>query len=302
VVKSKKVDVARIPRLSRSGGLELRARAIIQGLRTGRHRSPARGASLEFAEHRPYQPGDELRSIDWKAYARSDHLLIRRFVDERSLPLGIVIDGSASMRWGKPDKFAHAQLIAAVLGVLALDQGDEVDVWSVGTALMPGGKTLGGTGATTALVERLASITWTKGANWGKALTSLANMPRRKSLFVLIGDFLDEPASMLPALATLRARGHDLAFLQVLSPEELHLPDDWGRMRLTDPEQAIADVDFDADQIAAAYAEAMAQHLATVRRCCAAARCDHLLVPTQRPLAAVLGSWLAGRSRSRAGR
>lgn len=293
----RKPPPAAIPRLSRSAGLELRARTLIQGLRAGRHRSPQAGASLEFADHRAYQPGDELRTIDWKAYARSDHLLVRRYIDERSLPLVLVVDASASMRYGTPSKLAGAQFAAAILGLLALDQGDEVRLFGAGETLIPFGKALSGAQAGRRLAGLLVELPEERRVAWNICLDALAGTLRRRSLVVLCSDLLVDPAALASPLAALRGRGHDLACLQFLDRSELELPAEWTATNLVDPEGDHPDLPCHAESMRSEYAEALASHLDACRRLCAAARADHLLVAGDKQLVTVLGSWLARRGR-----
>ena len=114
-----------VPRLHASA-CELAARRALEGLRGGRHRSPFHGSAVEFSDHRAYLPGDDLRHLDWRILARRDQYLTRRYREERSLPLALVLDASASMDWGEPGKLDHARILCASLGLLALAQGDEV--------------------------------------------------------------------------------------------------------------------------------------------------------------------------------
>jgi uncharacterized protein (DUF58 family) len=284
-----------VPRLARLAGLELAARRVLEGLFAGRHRSPFHGGSVDFAEHRPYQPGDELRSIDWRAFARTDRLLIRRYHDERQLPLALVLDTSASMAYGAPSKDEVASLAAATLGLMALDQGDAVRVmagpptqWSAG---------LSGPAVAARLCD-LVGATPTHGTlDLAGLLRAVAARLERRTLVVLLSDLLAEIEPLAAAAAVLSARGHDLAVVQVLDRSELSLPESWGRVTLDDPEGGVQEFTCDVRRAKQAYDQAMARHLEGCRASLSSAGAEHLLLVSDEDVAQVLGSWLTRRRR-----
>ncbi len=282
--------LATVPRFPR-GMLELAARAGVDGLYAGRHRSRRLGSSLDFADHRAYQEGDNPADIDWKAYARTDRLLVRRWHDDRQLPLALLVDSSASMDYGTPAKGAHARLAAAIVGLLAFDQGDRVRLLLSGAArhfhplratelcAALGDTADGGQAAGADLLRR--------------ATTELTE----RHLLILIGDLLDEPEELLTTAAAAVARGHELAVLQVLDASELALPAAWGATRLTDPEARHAAVDGDAGDLAERYAEAFAAHQEGVVGGLSRLGAEHTLLRTDAPAVDGVGAWLARRSR-----
>ena len=297
--KKRSVDVKGIPRLSRSGGLELQARAVIQGIRVGRHRSPWQGSSLEFDQHRSYMPGDEMRHLDWRAYARTDQLLIRRFVDERTLPLTVLIDSSASMNYGQAStgyKYSHAQLATAVLGLLALDQGDTIQVLSTGHNWSKKPRTFSGAQAGRELALEVDHIQRRRLCNWSEVLAAMATYCRRRGLLIIISDFLDQPEELLKPLASLRAHGHDIVLLQILHPDELRLPQG-GPYNVYDPEDATSRSFCDAAFMSQAYKEALADHQQSLKHLAHAVRADLQTLTTDKHLAQSLGAWLAMRGR-----
>lgn len=286
------------PRLARRAGLELAARRTLDGLYAGMHRTSQLGSSVDFAEHRAYQPGDDLRAIDWRAFARTDRLLLRRWHDERRLPLALLVDGSSSMDYGTPPKIATAQVIAAALGLMAIDQGDEVRVL---TGADPGAwpRSLGGPGSAGQLVAAIELEDRRVRYDAVATLTAAADHLHRRSLIVLVGDLLAEPAPLAAAAARAAGRGHEVAAIQVLDTTELALPAEWGRSLLVDPEGDLADVTCDAAEAKAGYDAAIAAHLAELHRRLGAARADHLLVRSSDDPAAALARWLLGRRRRR---
>ena len=283
------------PRLGRQSGLELTARRVLDGLYSGRHRSAAHGSSIDFAEHRPYQPGDELRTIDWRAFARTDRLLIRRFHDDRQLPLALIVDHSASMAYGEPPKHDAALLTAAALGLLAIDQGDSVrllaDARSAWTA------DLGGAMGATRLAQALESSTPSGICDLAAILRSVVDLLTRRSLVVIVSDLLCELAPLLPPAAEFAARGHELVVIQVLDPTEVELPAEWGRVTMTDPEGREEPFSCDTAEARSAYDQTMAAHVAECRQALAGVRADHVLMISDQPVAQVLGAWLERRRR-----
>ncbi|HEX3135073.1 MAG TPA: DUF58 domain-containing protein [Planctomycetota bacterium] len=284
-----------MPRLGRQGGLELVARRVLEGLYAGRHRSAFHGSSIDFAEHRPYQPGDEVRAIDWRAFARTDRLLIRCFHDDRQLPLALMLDTSASMAYGEPTKHETAILAAAALGLLAIDQGDSVRVLAGSTSEWTGD--LGGAMGATRVAQVLETTKNAGVCDLAATLKSAGDLLTRRSLIVLFSDLLCEIGPLIPAVANLAARGHDVAVIQVLDRTELALPPEWGRVTMTDPEGREAPFSCDTAVARTSFDEAMAAHLAECRSALSGARADHQVLVSDEDLAQVLSCWLQRRRR-----
>ncbi len=287
-----------IPRLARRAGLELAARRALDGLYAGMHRTNQLGSSVDFAEHRQYQPGDDLRGVDWRAYARTDRLLLRRWHDERRLPLALLVDGSTSMDYGSPPKIATAQIVTIALGLMAIDQGDEARVLN-GADPAAWARSFGGPGSAGRLVAAIELDERRVRYDAVAALTAAADHLHRRSLIVLVGDLLTEPAPLAAAAARAAGRGHEVAVIQVLDASELSLPAEWGRSLLVDPEGDLADVTCDAAEAKAGYDTAMAAHLAELHRRLAAARADHVLVKSGDDPGTALARWLLSRRRRR---
>jgi uncharacterized protein (DUF58 family) len=287
------LSLATIPRLSQ-GDLEIAARRVVEGLYAGRHRSPFTGSSVEFSDHRPYIDGDDLRAIDWKAYGRSDHLLIRRYREERDLPLVVMIDNSASMAYGNPAKNEWARVAAAALGLLAIDQGDRFRL-GVGNRLVT--PELGGPAALPRMIAALDAIQWTGDGTLATSATQLLTSLTRRTLVIFIGDFLAEPQDLVKPMGALSARGNDIAALHVLDRSEVALPKEWGWCAVRDPEGAVPLLTCDAVSAKVAYDGAMQAHLQACRQAFVGARADYQLAITDSDIAATLGAWLHRRRR-----
>jgi uncharacterized protein (DUF58 family) len=284
-----------VPRLARVGGLELAARRVLDGLGGGRHRAPALGAASEFHDHRAYQPGDDLRHLDWRVAARTDHLRIRRYREDRELPLVLLLDTSASMAWGAPDKLATAALLAAVLGLLACDQGDRVRLVRGGEAPTA---SLGGPVGARTLCTLLDQARGAGAADPAELLASTGARLERRSLLVLLSDFLQPPTRLATVAASLVARGHEVVALQVLDRQEVDLPAAWAATTLVDPEGRHPLLAVDAAAAKAGYDAAMRAHREGLARALAGARAELVTCLTDESPALILGTWL----RRRAGR
>ena len=212
--------------LAKFGRLALQARAIVEGFLQGIHRSPYKGFSVEFAEHRQYYPGDEIRHIDWRAFGKTDRFFIKEFEEETNLQAHLVVDASGSMAYAgsSSSKFAHAQQVAAALAYLMLHQLDAVGLvmhdQGVYTMIPP-----------RAISKQLPRILQAleqarPGGETGLATVwhRLAGQLRRRSLVILLSDCFDPLPSLVHALRHLRHRGHEVILFHILAPEEIDFP------------------------------------------------------------------------------
>jgi uncharacterized protein (DUF58 family) len=202
--------------------LELLARTTVEGLRQGLHRSPFHGFSAEFSQYRHYRPGDDLKYVDWKAYARTDRLYSRQFRETTNLGALFVVDSSGSMAFD--GKLTHAAAAAAALGTLVIDQGDAAGLLAIGAdqraeyvPARSGRHHLRVFRAALARLEAGGSV------SVAAALRRAGALMRRRGMIVLLSDVYDDG----PALGEVRRlsrMGHDVIVIQTLSPDELHLP------------------------------------------------------------------------------
>jgi uncharacterized protein (DUF58 family) len=286
-----------VPRLSQSGSLELMARRIVEGMYAGKHRSPYTGPAVEFADHRAYMPGDDLRSVDWKAFARSDHLLIRRYREERDLPLVLVLDTSASMAYGEPSKHAWTSLAAATLALLAIDQGDRVRLVSGAANIDRLTQEYSGAPGANALMSVLGALAWTGRSDLPALLRALLSRLHRRALVVVVSDLLCDAESLSKPVGSLSARGHDVAVIQVLDATECSLPETWSQTVFEDPEGATPPITTDAAVVKRHFDAAMQAHVQRCRKIITACQADHVLATTNVEVAQILGHWLHARRR-----
>ena len=208
--------------LTALGRMDLVARTVVEGFLTGLHRSPFHGPSQDFAKHRPYQAGDEVRRIDWRVYGRTDRLYIKEFDDETSAPVRILLDTSGSLRYqpGAISKFCYAQYLAASLAYLAIRQNDRVGLAAFDREVMQRLPARGGQRHLHALLGALERLAPGGTTRIGATLIHEAEQWRRRGITLLISDLYDEPAEVIDAAARVRRAGHDLMIFHLLAEEE----------------------------------------------------------------------------------
>jgi uncharacterized protein (DUF58 family) len=243
--------------LSALGHLEIVARWIVDGFLSGLHRSPRKGFSVEFADFRPYQPGDDLRYVDWKIAARADRWVVKQYEEETNLRATIVLDVSRSMDWrGAPaeqrlTKRAYSEQLAAALALLLLRQRDAVGLIrfddAVRTSIPPRARS----GQWRRLVAALADQGKGRASDLAAALGQAARLVTRRGMVILISDLLVDVEAVVPALRGLRAAGHDVTVLHIMDPAERDFTLA-GEARYTDPESEL-DVPAAAADVRAAY-------------------------------------------------
>ncbi len=298
-------DLARLDRL------ELRARLIVEGFITGLHRSPYHGFSVEFAEHRPYNAGDELRHVDWRVYARKDRHYVKQYEEETNLRHYVVLDTSASMRYrgeGAVTKLEYGATLAAALHHLMVHQRDATGLiafdGSVHT-LVPPRSTPSSLRALLARLEGLMETPTVRAKDAPRtaaaaALHEVAERIHRRALVVLISDLFENVADqeeVLRALRHLRHRGHEVLVFHVLdAATERHFRFPDVPLTFRDLETG-EEVTLQPAQLRADYAEAAAAFAETLRRRCREMHVEVVEVDTARPYADALTAYLAKRRR-----
>jgi uncharacterized protein (DUF58 family) len=284
--------------LARLGTMELKARTVVEGFLAGLHRSPFRGFSVEFAEYRQYLPGDDLSTLDWKIYARSDRHYVKKFEEETNLECHVLLDVSASMgyRGAAPmSKLEYGSVLAASLAFLMHRQRDATGLIAFDdriTFRLPAGSRGGHLHALLLALERMEAG---RRSDVARPLRQLAEALTRRSLVVLIADLLDDPEPVIKGLRYLRFRGSDVIVFQVLDPYELTFPFR-GAAKFRDLESA-EEVLAEPSAIRTAYLRELAGLTLRFDRELRGAGIDYVQLDTSKPLDFGLLAYLAARQR-----
>jgi uncharacterized protein (DUF58 family) len=282
--------------LARLTRLHLRTRVIVDGLLAGQHRSAHRGQSVEFAEHKEYSPGDEIRHIDWKAFGKLDRYYVKRYEQETNLRAYLTVDASASMAYGDGGgKLEMASVLAAGLATVLTRQQDLVGLglWrSDSLTLWP---PHGSAGHLQAIVERLAEATPLGGTNLTALANALAEKIHRRSLIVVFSDLFDPDPKGLANLLSLRARGHDLAIFHLLDRTELDFPFEDPQLFLSMEDDRQLEVS--PHELRRGYLAELGRFLASTEQACRERDCDYQRVASDTPPETALADFLARRDR-----
>jgi len=282
--------------LAKLAGVKLRARAVMEGVLSGLHKSPHQGQSVEFSEHKEYAPGDELRHLDWKAFGKFDRYYIKRYEHETNLRAMLVVDGSGSMgyRSAALSKLEVAATLAGAMAYLLVRQQDAAGVSVVtreGFAEVP---PRAAAGHLHTVLGALEAVEPRGGTDLFAAAEHLAERVRRGGLILVFSDLFDDREEALARLLALRARGNDVAVFQVLDPAELEFPFDDPTLFLSMEDDRKLEVN--AREIRASYLEEFGAFLQRTRAACSEADVDYTLVRTDEPLDSVLLTFLGKRS------
>ncbi|WP_422928182.1 DUF58 domain-containing protein [Singulisphaera sp. PoT] len=288
--------------LARFGRLELIARLVVEGVMSGLHKSPFKGFSVEFAEHREYGPGDEIRHIDWRAFGKSDRYYVKEYEEETNLKAYLVVDSSGSMKYAGQtiSKFEYARRLAASLAYLMISQRDAVGLVTFDDdirAMIPARAAPGHfsvvakalEGAKTGGERPLAGI-----------LHTLADRIPRRGLVVILSDGFDDLDALTSALRHLRHRRHEVLFFQTLAPEEEEFP--FRRpARFRSLERLDHILRVDPLGLRAAYLERFRSFCSTLKERIQGMNADYHKASTAQPIEQTLLNYLSTRSRSRRG-
>ncbi|WP_373650411.1 DUF58 domain-containing protein [Schlesneria sp. DSM 10557] len=289
--------------LNRLKGLELKARLIVEGYVSGMHKSPYHGFSVEFAEHREYVPGDDLRYVDWKVFGKSDRIYLKQYDEETNFVCHLLVDTSESMTYRSPkamfSKLEYAQYIAAAFAYLIIHQQDAVGLATFDTSvrqfLRPG---------STAVQLRQLCHTLEQSPSGGESsigpiFHDLAERIKRRGLVVIISDFFDDPETLKKGLKHFQHRRHDVVLLQVIDPEEQDFT-------FVDPTlfkglENLGEQLTEPRALRKAYQKEFEEFLKTIRSSARDFRMDYVLMRTDQPLEVNLHEFLSRRMH-RAGR
>jgi len=288
--------------LARLGTLKLRVRSVTEGILSGLHRSPHHGQSVEFAEHKEYAPGDDVRRIDWKAYGKFDKYYVKQFEQETNLRCTLLVDSSGSMGWkgapGRLTKLEYAASLAASLAYLLVRQADAAGLLLCAGAVVKSIPPRASAGHLLPIVEALAAATPAGPTRLDAALDWLVENAPRRSAVVVLSDLFDEDQQLLKRLAQLSRRGHEVTIFHLLDPAELEFP--FEEPTLFQSMEDGREVEAVGREVKKGYLRLMEEWLASLKRDTAEADLDYTLCRTDRPLDEVLLPFLARRERSAA--
>jgi len=284
--------------VARLGTLELKARTVVEGFLSGLHRSPFKGFSVEFAEYRQYTPGDDLSTIDWKVYARSDRHYVKKYEDETNLDCHIMIDVSGSMAYGSRGitKFEYAACLAASLAYLMNRQRDGVGLTAFDDRVVGTLPASARAGHLRSVLLTLDRLTIGRETNVSKPLHQLADSLSKRGMVVLISDLFDDADSVIRGLKHFQFRGTDVIVFHVLDPDELEFPFE----RATRFEDLESDEEVMAvpSVVRSHYLQAMGEFIERYRRELGGSGIDYQLLDTRQPLELALLAYLSTRARS----
>lgn len=276
--------------LNALGNMQVKVRALAEGVIAGMHRSPHRGGSVEFAEYTEYSPGHEIRHIDWRVYGKSDKYYVKQFQDETNAQNYFMLDGSGSMDFKGEEapftKLDHARYVAATLAYLILRQGDAVGAMDAGPGTpryLPAASSKGHLDDLLRVLDRLEG----KGeANLLKGLKTLAERARRRSRVVILSDMLDTDPELLTFLKVLKRRRLEVVVFHPVDPAELSLPFE-GLTQFVGLEDD-GELHADPDDLREAYQLAFNQHLEQIQRACEESDIPYFRYVTTEPIESVV--------------
>tara|TARA_R110002049_G_scaffold2750_2_gene21589 strand:- start:425381 stop:426298 length:918 start_codon:yes stop_codon:yes gene_type:complete len=293
------LDLLTPAELSRVASLQLFARGVVEGFCSGHHRSPHKGYSVEFKEHRPYVVGDELRNIDWKVFGKSDRLYIREFEEETNLRCHLLVDQSGSMAYTGErsqgiSKYEYATRLAASLSFLMLGQQDAVGCITFDDQLRDHVPLRSRPSHMKAILTALASHASRHETDLGTVFTQVAPKLGRRGLLVILTDAMGDVDSIGRALAQFRVARHEVILFQVLDRDEMDFPFTQ-RTRFRDLENSSNEQTVNSRTIRQTYLDRFAQHAESLSAVCRKNRVDLVQVVTDQPYADAIHEYLAFR-------
>ena len=275
--------------------LDLKARHIVEGFMGGMHKSPYHGFSVEFAEHREYAPGDDLKHLDWKVFGRTDRLFIKEYELETNLRSHILLDTSESMDYGSKDttKLELASHIAASMAYLVLRQQDSVGMVCFDKEVKSFIPTSSSMGHLRPILGTLAASTAQNKTDLGTVLNTLAERVQRRGLIILISDLFDRPEAILKSLQHFSHKRHDVIVFHVLDEYELTFP--FERMTLFEGLEEYPKLLIDPRSLRKAYLEEVNKFCEEIRKGCVKQMIDYVRITTDQDLDVELTKYLASR-------
>ena len=283
--------------LAKLRGLELRARLIVEGYVSGVHRSPFHGFSIEFAEHREYVPGDDVRYVDWKVYGKTDKYYLKQYEEETNLISYLLVDGSQSMAYRGPSaalsKLEYSQCLAAALGYLILNQQDSVGLVTfdeqVRTLIRPSSNP----SHLKQLLHVMEQVVPEGKTAAGAIFHDLAERLKKRGIVLVFSDLFDSVPAILAGLKHFRHRRHEVVLFHVLDPAELDFP--FQQMTLFKGLEQFPNLLAEPQGLRRAYLEQFGNFLQSIREGCREHRIDYVQIRTDQPVDIALSAYLTQR-------
>lgn len=283
--------------------MDVRARLVVEGFITGQHRSPYNGFAVEFATHREYSPGDDLRHIDWKVWSKTDRLYIKEYEEETNLKCTILLDTSKSMQYGSSSeqaglsKFDYAATAAASLAYLMQQQQDAVGLVFFSTQVDQNLKPSSHPSHLKLMLHELDQVTPDSTTDVSSIFATLAGQVRQRGMVVLISDLFVDPSELAKTLERFRLRRHEVIVFHVMHEDELTFP--FQDNTLFRGLESDTQLHTEPRALRDSYLEAVEKYMKQVRKVCAGLGVDHVLLDTSKPLDAALSGYLAFRQKRR---
>ncbi len=282
--------------LNKIGPLDVVARQVVEGIRIGVHRSPVRGISTEFSAYRQYVPGDEVRHIDWKLYARSNRYFVKLFDAETNFVANLLLDASSSMTYGsgKITKLEYAKYMAASLAYLIVDQRDSAGVGVFDGELRQYVEPKSSMSVLANISEQMEKADPQPRTDIAALLHEFAARMTRRGVVMIFSDLLDNTEDFIQGINHLRFRGHNVVVFHILDPYELEFPLQgmWKFIGLENDGEMITQ----PSRVRARYLKELQHFIDTVKSACNRSQADYVLVNTAQPIEQVLSSYLLQRS------
>jgi uncharacterized protein (DUF58 family) len=294
---TKYLDPKTIEKIKR---LDVRARLVVEGFISGQHRSPYNGFAIEFAAHREYASGDDLRHIDWKVWSKTDRLYIKEYEEETNLKCHLIVDCSKSMRYGETtgwSKFDYAATAAASLGYMLQQQQDSVGMVLFSDKIDKNLKSSSHPSHLKLMLHELEQAEPSNTTDVSDPFFALASQIRKRGIIAIFSDLFLDPDELGKALSQFRLRRHEVIVFHVMHHDELEFP--FQDNTLFKGMEVDAELHTEPRSLRRSYLEAVEEYMVKVKKVCAVAGIDHVMLDTSKPLDEVLSSYLNFRAKSR---
>ena len=288
--------------------LELLARAKKQGAMSGRHTSPNKGFSVVFAEHRQYMPGDDIRDLDWRGFAKSDKYYIKQYIEETNLRATIVLDCSGSMKYRgdqaalvdgrKVSKFEYAQYLAAAMAYLMIKQQDAVGLVTFDEQIRSYVKAASRPSQVRLVLGELDKSEPGNDTRLASTLHEVAERIPSRGLVIIVSDCFESAAQIVESFHHFKFRNHELVLFHIMAEEELTFPFS-ASQEFKDLEASGTRIKVDPRTIRAAYLQKVKEHVSIIEKACGQMQADYVPLTTKTPYSQALADFVARRSRKR---